>query len=79
VMTEKAAGNSRWWFSRRESAASVRLRSKGYAVTGFVQNRVLNEAWWAARDSITARSRGSWLGPRGGWLEAAQSHPLLPA
>lgn len=31
-MTEKAAGNSRSWFSRRESAASVRLRPKGYAV-----------------------------------------------
>ena len=26
----------------------------GYAVTGFVQNRVLNEAWWAARDLIKA-------------------------
>ena len=27
-MTEEAPGNSRWWFSRRESAASVRLRLK---------------------------------------------------
>jgi len=37
VMTEEAAGNSRWLFSRRESAASVRLRPTGYAVTVFVQ------------------------------------------
>ena len=51
-----------------------------YAVAVFVFTlRVENEAWWAARDSITARSSDSWLGPRGGWSEAAQSHSLLPA
>jgi hypothetical protein len=33
----------------------VRLRPTDYAVTGFVQNRVSNEAWWAAWDSTSAR------------------------
>jgi len=28
--------------------------------------------------SITARSSGPWLWPRGGWVEAAKSHPLVP-
>ena len=27
---------------------------------------------------MTARIRGPWLGPLGGWEEAAQSHPLIP-
>ena len=38
-MTEEVAGNSRWWFPGRESAASARLRPEGFAVTVFVQTR----------------------------------------
>lgn len=34
--------------------------------------------WCRRWDSITARNSGPWLGPRGGWGEAAQSHPLVP-
>ncbi len=69
---------SRWsklkaWLARAEfktqyeGGETVRLRLR-YAVTGFVQNRVLNGAWCRRRASITARSSGPWLRPLDGWL-----------
>ena len=50
----------------------------GYAVTGFVLSRWSRTKPGASGGSITARSSGPWLGPLGGWEEAAQSHPLIP-
>ena len=66
----------RWWDL---PGSSFRLRPKDFAVT--VSVFVLwaeNEAWCRSRELITARISGLWLGPLGGWLEAAQSHPLNP-
>ena len=43
--------------------ARARFRISGYAVTDFVQNQDLNEAWWAARDSELADGSDMWSRP----------------
>ena len=52
--------------------------ANGYAVTGIVLSRWSRTKPGASGGSITARSSGPWLGPLGGWEEAAHSHPLVP-